>query len=271
VIAKLHDRAYAALRERDPAAKCAQARTLLHDWGTGRLANDSDATAVEAVHEPGRPDLPVLVSPRVVERRKVSTVEGRAALLHSLAHIEFNAVNLALDAVYRFRGLPRDYYADWIRVAAEEAYHFTLLRDHLAALGFDYGRFTAHNGLWEMAVKTAHDPLVRMVLVPRLLEARGLDAAPALIAKLTSGGDARAVKIMQVIQRDEVEHVRIGNRWYAYFCAQRGVDPVETFRRLLTAHGVRLRPPFDAAARRRAGFSEAEMELLDELARAGDS
>jgi len=167
-------------------------------------------------------------------------------------------VNLALDAVYRFRGLPRDYYADWIRVAAEEAYHFTLLRDHLVALGFDYGRFTAHNGLWEMAVKTAHDPLVRMALVPRLLEARGLDAAPALIAKLTSGGD-------------EVEHVRIGNRWYAYFCAQRGVDPVETFRRLLTAHGVRLRAPFDAAARRRAGFSEAEMELLDELARAGDS
>lgn len=269
VKADLHDRAYVALQERHSGQKCAQARGLAHDWGANRLTLGSPS-AVEAVFEPGRPERPVLVSPRVVERRKVSTVEGRAALIHSLAHIEFNAVNLALDAVYRFRGLPRDYYGDWIRVAAEEAYHFTLLRDHLVALGFDYGSFTAHNGLWEMAVKTAHDPLVRMALVPRLLEARGLDAAPTLIAKLKSGGDARAVEIMQIIQRDEVEHVRIGNRWYAYFCAQRGVEPVAMFRRLLIEHGARVRTPFDTAARRRAGFTEEEMALLDELARAND-
>ena len=265
----LHDRAYAVLRERDPSEKCAQARGLLRDWAENRLTTGLDGDP-DPVLEPGRPDRPVLVPPRDVERRKVSTFEGRAALLHSLAHIEFNAVNLALDAAYRFRGLPRDYYGDWICVAAEEACHFTLLRSHLIALGFDYGSFTAHNGLWEMAVKTAHDPLMRMALVPRLLEARGLDAAPTLITKLKAGGDARAVEIMQTIQRDEVEHVRIGNRWYAYFCTQRGVDPVATFRRLLTEHGARLRPPFDAAARRRAGFTEEEMTMLHELAQASD-
>ena len=266
----LHDRAYVALRERDPAAKCVQARRLRRDWEGNRLTIESEAP-LEAVLAPGRPDRPALVSPRIVERRKVSTVEGRAALLHSLAHIEFNAVNLALDAVYRFRGLPRQYYSDWIRVAADEAYHFSLLRTHLVATGFDYGSFTAHNGLWEMAVKTAHDPLVRMALVPRLLEARGLDAAPTLIAKLSASGDSRAVEIMQIIQRDEVEHVRIGNHWYAYFCAQRGVDPLATFRRLLGEHGARLRPPFDISARRRAGFTEEELAMLAELAQASDA
>jgi uncharacterized ferritin-like protein (DUF455 family) len=265
VKADLYDRAYVALRERDSNQKCAQARGLLRDWDANRLKLGSTAT-VEAVLEPGRPARPVLVSPRVVERRKVSTVEGRAALIHSLAHIEFNAVNLALDAVYRFRDLPRDYYGDWIRVAAEEACHFDLLREHLKTFGFDYGSFTAHNGLWEMAVKTAHDPLVRMALVPRLLEARGLDAAPALIAKLKSVGDKRAVEIMLIIQRDEVEHVRIGNRWYAHFCAQRGVEPVAMFRQLLAEHGARVRTPFDTAARRRAGFTVEEMALLGELA-----
>ncbi|OGI69633.1 MAG: hypothetical protein A2W18_04145 [Candidatus Muproteobacteria bacterium RBG_16_60_9] len=267
-MSNLHDRAHAALCERDPTAKCAHARALLRDWDAARLVIGAGTTVVEPVAEPGRPERPALVSPRAVERRKVSTREGRAALIHSLVHIEFNAVNLALDAVFRFRDLPRDYYSDWIRVVAEEAYHFSLLRDHLQTLGFDYGSFTAHNGLWEMAVKTAHDPLVRMALVPRLLEARGLDAAPMLIAKFDSCGDARAVEIMKIIQRDEVEHVRIGNRWYAYFCVQRGLDPVATFRQLLTEFDARLRPPFDVAARRRAGFSDVELELLGELAQA---
>lgn len=267
----LYTVAFSALRERDPAAKCAAARALRHAWDAGRLARDPAPPPPEPVHIPGRPERPLLVSPRAVERRKVSTDTGRAALVHSLAHIEFNAVNLALDAVYRFRDLPRDYYGDWVRVAAEEAYHFTLLRDHLRRLGFEYGAFTAHNGLWEMAVKTAHDPLARMALVPRLLEARGLDAAPTLIAKLKSGGDQRAIEIVRIIQRDEVKHVRIGNRWYAHLCAQRGVDPVETFRRLLAEHGARLRAPFAVAARLQAGFSEAEIALLQELAEAADA
>lgn len=261
----LFDLAYAALGERDADAKCNAVRALKTAWGIGALDSQGAGVAV-AQCEAGRPERPALVSPRVVDRRKVSTPEGRAALIHALAHIEFNAVNLALDAVYRFRGLPPEYYEDWIRVAAEEAYHFSLLREHLRTLGFDYGSFTAHNGLWEMAVKTAHDPLVRMALVPRLLEARGLDASPTLITKLQSCGDGRAVEIMSIIQRDEVEHVRIGNRWYGYFCRERRVDPVATFRRLLVEYDARVRVPFDLAARREAGFSEQELELLQEIA-----
>ena len=237
----------------------------MHDWNANRLTLESTA-AIEAVPEPGRPAQPVLVSPRVVERRKVSRVEGRAALIHSLAHIEFNAVNLALDAVYRFRGLPRDYYGDWIRVAAEEAYHFTLLRDHLVAIGFNYGSFTAHNGLWEMAVKTAHDPLVRMALVPRLLEARGLDAAPTLVAKLKSGGDARAVEILQIIQRDEVGHVEIGTRWYRHFCEIRGLSPLETFKSLLGKYlKGNVKGPYDTAMRKKAGFTDDELSYLEQM------
>jgi uncharacterized ferritin-like protein (DUF455 family) len=262
----LYEQARAALCERDPTAKCIATRALLAEWNADGLTLEETPSRIEPTTDPGRPERPVLVSPRLVERRKVSTPEGRAALIHSLAHIEFNAVNLALDAAYRFRGLPREYYGDWLRVAADEAYHFTLLREHLRTLGFDYGSFTAHNGLWEMAVKTAHDPLVRMALVPRLLEARGLDALPLLIAKLKSCGDKRAVEILRIIQRDEVEHVRIGNRWYGHLCAQRGVDPIETFRRLLREHDARVRAPFDLTARRQAGFSEAELVLLQELA-----
>src|SRR5690606_12188399 len=191
---------------------------------------------------------------------------GRAARLHALARIELNAVGLALDAVYRFRTLPPDYYGDWLRVAAEEAGHFTLLRAHLHGLGFDYGDFSAHDGLWEMARKTAHDPLVRMALVPRVLEARGLDVTPGLIAKLRGAGDTRAVEILELIRREEVGHVAIGNRWYAYLCAARGLEPLATFRRLLAEYGApRLRPPFDFAARRRAGFTEPELAWLETL------
>jgi len=256
-----YSRLYACLLKADPAAKVAAVQALHDDVGSDRLAI-TDAPVIP-VSAPGRPDRPILVDPRAVERRRVSTVEGRAALIHSIAHIEFNAINLALDAAYRFRGLPHAYYRDWIKVAAEEARHFTLLRDHLRAAGYDYGGFSAHNGLWDMALKTAHDPLVRMALVPRVLEARGLDASPALIHKLKSCGDERAVAILKIIQYDEIDHVRVGNRWYYYLCAQRGLDPVMTFKRLLAEFGApKLRPPFDAVARRAAGFTEEELEWL---------
>ena len=252
----------------DPLAKVQAAQQLHNDWRAGRCDVDVDACELISLSAPGRPERPLLVSPRAVPRRQVATVEGRAVLIHALAHIEFNAINLALDAVYRFRDLPREYYGDWIKVAAEEAYHFTLVRTHLQTLGYDYGSFAAHNGLWEMALKTAHDPLVRMALVPRVLEARGLDVSPALIHKFKSGGDRRAVEIMEIIQRDEITHVAIGNRWYRYLCAQRGLDPVETFRGLLSEYDApQLRPPFADAARRQAGFTNEEMLLLQELAR----
>jgi uncharacterized ferritin-like protein (DUF455 family) len=258
---------HAALHCSDVDQKCALAAALKADWDAGLLSCDVATTPVEAIGEPGRPPRPVLVSPRDVENRSVFTVEGRAALIHAIAHIEFNAVNLALDAAYRFRGLPQAYYGDWLSVAAEEAYHFRLLRDHLRTLGSDYGAFSAHNGLWDMAHKTAHDALTRMALVPRVLEARGLDVSPSLVAKLTSCGDTRAVEILEIILRDEIGHVRIGNRWYRHLCEQRGVDPVETFRGLLNEYGsMRLRRPFHSAARRDAGFTESELALLEELA-----
>jgi uncharacterized ferritin-like protein (DUF455 family) len=262
----LFEAVHAALADGDVVAKCAAAKSLEADWSSGVLALASSAPAAP-IGEPGRPERPALVSPRAVENRSPFTVEGRAALVHAIAHIEFNAVNLALDAVYRFRDLPREYYGDWLRVAAEEAYHFALLRDHLRSIGYDYGDFTAHNGLWEMAQKTAHDPLVRMALVPRVLEARGLDVSPALIGKFRACGDARAVEILEIILRDEIGHVRVGNRWYRYLCERRGVDPVATFRDLLGEYGsMRLRRPFHTQARAEAGFTQHELELIESLA-----
>jgi uncharacterized ferritin-like protein (DUF455 family) len=263
------NRVQRCLLDPDVDSKGHRVGQLKAEWDAGRFPGLESPGVVEPIGEPGRPAKPILVAPAQLEPRKVSSVHGRATLIHSLAHIEFNAINLALDAAYRFRGLPRDYYADWLKVAAEEAYHFSLLRGHLRDLGYDYGDFPAHNGLWEMAMRTAHDPLVRMALVPRILEARGLDVTPAIMHKLASSGDKRAVEILEIIQRDEIGHVAIGNRWYASFCEGRGLEPVATFRRLLQEYDApALKPPFDWEARRAAGFSESELELLQALSSA---
>jgi uncharacterized ferritin-like protein (DUF455 family) len=204
------------------------------------------------------------VHPREVPRRALGTVEGRAALLHAVAHIEFNAINLALDAVLRFPDLPEGYYSDWISVAQDEARHFLLLQERLRSLGYDYGDFTAHNGLWEAAEKTAHDVLVRMALVPRVLEARGLDVTPALIRRLRETGDTESVAALQVILEEEVRHVAIGTRWYRWLCQVRGLDPHPTFAGLLAEYNMRLRPPFNRAARLAAGFEREEFEPASE-------
>jgi len=262
---ELYEHTLSCLRESDPAAKALQVRTLRKSWLNGDL--EVGGGAPKQLGEPGRPARPRLVSPFEVERRGITTPEGRAALVHALAHIEFNAINLALDAVHRFRRLPRAYYDDWLKVAAEEAYHFELLREHLRTLGHDYGDFPAHNGLWEMAVKTAGDVLARMALVPRVLEARGLDASPALIAKFRGVGDTRMVEILEIILRDEIGHVAVGNRWYLYLCNQRGLEPLATFAQLIEQYDApRIRPPFHVEARRAAGFSDAEIEYLESCA-----
>lgn len=215
---------------------------------------------------PGRPERPILISPKAVPKRGLGTVEGRAALLHALAHIEFNAVNLALDAIYRFRKMPAAYYADWLKVAQEEALHFSLLRTYLQKSGFDYGDFPAHNGLWDMALRTDHDVMIRMALVPRILEARGLDVTPGIRARLWSAGDRQAAEILDVILRDEIGHVQIGNRWYHWCCEQRGLEPVATFVGLLREYAV---PAFPGAlnheARLAAGFSKEELALIESL------
>lgn len=225
---------------------------------------DPDASLAPPAGLPGRPALPRLVAPSAVARRDVRTPEGRAALLHALAHIEFNAINLALDATWRFAGMPADYYRDWAGVAAEEAQHFALLQQRLASVGFAYGDFVAHDGLWEMARKTERDVLARLALVPRTLEARGLDASPAIGARLAAVGDAESAAVVARILRDEVGHVAIGNRWFRHVCAQRGEAPRTAYARLAREHGApRLRGPFNLEARRAAGFDEDELADLN--------
>jgi len=255
-----------ALRECDPSVKVDVVRAL-------HARTTSDASREPRWHPerefdapaglPGRPPRPALVEPRGLGRRSISSAQGRAVLLHALAHIEFNAINLALDAVWRFARMPHAFYADWLKVAAEEAYHFSLLRERLADYGHAYGDFPAHDGLWEMCERTRDDVLARMALVPRVLEARGLDAAPPIRARLHQAGDDASAAILDVILRDEVGHVRIGNHWFRHLCAARGLDPHAAWRDLAARYRApRLRGPFNLDARRSAGFDDAELAAL---------
>ena len=250
----------------EPALKAFEAQALLAAARAGTLALDTQSVLQSPPVLPGRPARPRLVPPEQVPRRSPFTAEGRAALLHAIAHIEFNAINLALDAVWRFAGMPDAYYRDWLQVAGEEAHHFSLLREHLRqSLQRDYGDFDAHDGLWTMTENTRHDIVARMALVPRTLEARGLDATPPIQAKLARAGDLRAVEILDVILRDEIGHVAIGNRWYAWLCEREKLDPVQHYRTLVERHAApRLRPPFNRPARLAAGFSEAELAYLQD-------
>ena len=260
----LYSKTYACLMEQDVECKLAQATQLYADWQAGLLVRETVSECpVLAVPVAGRPVKPELVHPKSVKQRKLSTLEGRKALLHAVAHIEFNAINLALDAVYRFREMPDAYYGDWLQVAAEEAYHFGLVRERLRELGGDYGDLPAHNGLWEQACKTDYDVMVRMALVPRVLEARGLDVTPGMMARLREVGDTQTVGVLEIILRDEIGHVRIGSRWFHYCCAQRGLEPDTTFRQLIcdVMHAP-LRGPFFTEARLQAGFSADELEKL---------
>lgn len=212
---------------------------------------------------PGRPARPVLVPHTELRAKSMATPEGRAMLVHAIAHIELNAIDLALDVVWRFAGMPEAFYTDWVRIAQEEAKHFGLLRQHLLDMGFDYGDFPAHNTLWEMAERTQEDLLARIGIVPRTLEARGLDASPGVKNKLVSVGDHRAGEILDIILAEEIGHVAAGNRWYRHLCQQRGLDPVSTYAALIAQYDApKLRPPFNLAARRLAGFEEAELQAL---------
>lgn len=263
--------ALAVLLEDDPVTKAARATALWDAVQTQAddLLNDAQrletltlTPAQEAVM-PGKPDRPRLVPAREVPTRSPFTLEGRAALIHAICHIEFNAINLALDAVWRFADMPARFYRDWLQVAGEEALHFTLLRQHLEGLGWHYGDFDAHDGLWTMCHKTRDDIVARMALVPRTLEARGLDATPLIQDKLTRAGDLRAVEILDLILRDEIGHVRIGNHWFHHLCAARQLDATALYPDLVKRYEApRLRPPFNEAARKAAGFTDAEIAFL---------
>ncbi len=247
---------------RDPLEKVEQTQALYQRFLAGELAISNKILSVP--DEPGRPDKPELVAPRDLPRRRNSAESGNASLIHAVCHIEFNAINLGLDAVARFASLPQQYYGDWARVAFEESQHFMLLREHLNTLGYDYGLFPAHNGMWEMARKTHHDPLIRMALVPRVLEARGLDVTPKMMNKLRGSGDHRAVEILEIILEEEIGHVKVGSRWFNYLCKQRELDPLATFKDLLDNYfSGELRGPFNIEARKLADFSDEEIALLE--------
>jgi len=255
------------LAEPDPLRKVALTQAHAAAFRAGRLRVADDAAPPQPICMPGRPARLQLVHPREVPRRKLGSAQGRAGFIHAIAHIELNAIDLAWDAVYRFRGLPPAFLADWVSCADDESRHFMLLRERLQSLGFDYADFPAHNGLWEMCEKTAHDGLARMALVPRVLEARGLDVTPSLIGKLRACGDARTADVLEIILREEVAHVAAGSRWFRWYCERAGVEPRARFKELLVEYaGGYLHGPFNIEARLLAGFDADELASLVEQA-----
>ena len=261
----LFDTAHQCILAADPDDKIHLTHQAVQAWQAGELVAMTTTPAL-AIATPGQPKHLRLVCPKDVPRRRLGTADGQAALLHALTHIEFNAINLAWDAVYRFRELPKDFYDDWIQVAEEESQHFVLLREELNNLGYDYGDLPAHNGLWETALDTADDPLTRMALVPRVLEARGLDATPPIIAKLQLHQLDTIAKILQIILRDEIGHVAAGSKWFVHLCEQRNLIPEHTFREVIHKQFKgRLKGVFNVEARLAAGFTQSELDTLKSL------
>lgn len=248
----------------DPKSKVAGVQKLFADYHQQNVdLTPTDILSAHGLNLPGRPAKPELIPPLDVPKRSMATPEGRISLLHSLAHIEFNAMNLALDAIWRFPEMPAKYYEDWLKVAKEEAYHFSLIEGHLQSLGFAYGDFPAHNSLWEMVERTSDAIIARMALVPRTMEARGLDAVPAIRDRFKQIKDVKVVEILEIILRDEVGHVLIGNQWFNFLCDKENISPIQTYRELArTYRAPSLRGPFNLEARQQAGFTEEELALL---------
>jgi uncharacterized ferritin-like protein (DUF455 family) len=266
--ASLHAAALACVRAATPDAKLAATRATAAAWRRGELSVAAGPHPdVQPIDAPGRPPRPHLVDPRALAQRGLGSAAGRAALVHAVAHIEFNAIDLAWDAVYRFRDMPRAFYDDWVAVADDEARHFGLLAGRLAEHGYGYGDFDAHDGLWRMAVRTSHDCLARMALVPRVLEARGLDVTPHMIARLRAVGDLATVAILETILREEIAHVAAGSRWFQWCCDRAGRDPQASFAALLAEYlPGPLKGPLNREARIAAGFSAAELAWLEPAA-----
>lgn len=253
----LADGAYGALVSADLDAKVAITRSTAESWKTGTLSITSKS-ALTPPTRPGRPKEPILLPPASVPKRPLNSAKGRLALIHAIAHIELNAIDLALDVIVRFAGsrIPRSFFDGWVRVAEEEARHFELLRKRLCDLGSHYGALPAHDGLWEAAGETGHDLTARMAVVPMVLEARGLDVTPPLIAKLEAVGDQETADIFRIIYEDEKGHVAVGAKWFRFLCNRQGLDPAETFRTLVRKHfRGSLKPPFNDSARSANGIT----------------
>ncbi len=236
--------------------------TKLNNYKNSNLLDYQSSCHIKSIADPGRPEKPDLVRFKSVPKRDKSDV-GMIKTIHAICHIEFNAINLALDAVYRFRDMEDKFYQDWIRVAFEEVQHFILINDYLNKNNYKYGDFEAHNGLWKMTIDTDYDVLVRMALVPRVLEARGLDATPKIQKRFKNSNFKPMVEILDVIFKDEIGHVKIGNYWFNRLCKQRNLDSMVVFDQLIERHiGERLRGPFNIEGRKLANFSKTELEYL---------
>jgi uncharacterized ferritin-like protein (DUF455 family) len=264
---ELRETALAILANTDAQSKVSQLLSLFDSYQAGKIAVNLSCSFDDLDFcLPGRPAKPELVAPKFVPKRKMDTVEGRAILWHSLAHIEFNAMNLALDAIWRFPNMPIAYYEDWLKVAKEEAYHFSLINAHLQSFGFCYGDFPAHNSLWEMVERTTDSVIARMALVPRTMEARGLDAVPEIRDRFKQIKDERAVEILEIILHDEIGHVLVGNRWFNFLCVNDNLSPIATYQELAEKYRApTLKGPFNFDAREQAGFSSEELGLLQSL------
>ena len=235
------------------ADKSRLTRKLADDWQAGRI---SEVGQADPPDRPARSETPVLMAPSAMPNRSKAGVKGRIALLHALAHIELNAIDLALDIIARFTAcnLPSAFYDDWVQVALDEADHFDLLEELLGRLGASYGDLPAHDGLWQAATKTSGDLMNRLALVPMTLEARGLDTTPASMQSLQRHGHGEAVPVLHRILEDEIAHVAAGTRWFAYLCSLQGLDPATTYRsRLAPFFPKGPKPPFNREARLRAG------------------
>ncbi len=256
----LAEAAVSVLAAAEPLGKLRLTQAAVAAWEAGRIAGIGCATPPE---RPARPDRPVLVPPREVPRRRIGREPGgRIALLHALAHIELNAIDLAWDLIARFgprateTALPRAFFDDWCRVAADEARHFGMLSARLGELGAAYGDLPAHDGLWEAARATAGELLARLAVVPLVLEARGLDVTPGMIEKLRRAGDEASARILETIYREEISHVAAGERWFAFLCQGQGREPGSAWRALVRRHFKGLvKPPFNDEGRRAAGMS----------------
>ena len=262
----LTDAARAVLLAADPAGKALLTEEAARDWRGGHIRDIGDTAPPD---RPARPDRPALLAPRFVKRRRVTAnPAGRIALLHALAHIELNAIDLAWDIVARFAdpcALPHAFCDDWVGVAEEEAKHFTLLSERLGALGAAYGDLPAHDGLWQAAEVTAHDLAARLAIVPLVLEARGLDVTPAMTARLEAVGDRESAAVLQLIHDEEIGHVAAGRRWFEHVCATAGDDPIPAYHALVLRYFKgRIKPPFNDASRARAGFGAAYYAPLAE-------
>ncbi len=254
--------AHQCLRESNLADKILLSINAAKKINDGDINFDYYKVDIESSN-PGRPEKPVLISPKNVPKRNIQTIEGRAAMIHSFAHIEFNAINLAWDLVFRFQDMPKEFYHDWSQVAVEETKHFNMLRENLISLGYDYGDFPAHDGLWTIAEKTQHDILLRLAVVPRIMEARGLDVTPNLIARFRSIKDDDTVSILELILKEEIGHVNFGSKWFHYMCQKNNYNPEEKFMEIADEFlPVSKTKNINYKARLLAGFSETELEYL---------